>query len=1171
MIHHQCPNLGFSMTNHHPEQNNLNDRLANLSPAKRALLELKLKQKQAQATSQGITPREDSAIAPLSFAQQRLWFLEQLEPGSPAYHISAIFQLEGELDVAALTASLNEIVQRHEALRTTFTAVNGQPAQQVQKDVAITVPVEDLQGLPTEQRKAEIAKLTATETRRPFNFSQDPFLRACLLKLAPDEHHLVLTMHHIASDGWSKGVLLNELSLLYQDFLAGERLLRQAQDKPSLEPLPIQYADFAVWQREYLAGERLTRQLNYWKKQLAGAPPRLELPTDFPRPAVQAYKGKRMPLKVDQALVEAIQHVGQQVGATLFMTLFAAFNVLLYCYSRQEDIVVGSPIANRTRAEIEGLIGFFVNTLALRTDLSGNPTFLDLLAQVKNTTLDAYDHQDLPFEKLVEELQPERALSYNPIFQVMFVLHNATSASAQLPGLTVTSLDADTGTSKFDLALSLFEEADGMTGYLEYNVDLFAEATMYRFWEHFKVLLTSIAANPERPIAALPLMEEGEQAQVILDWNETTAVYPQIPVHQQFEQQAAQTPEAIAAEFPDKSVTYAELNRRANQLAHVLQKEGVAPDVKVALSVERSLEMLVGLLSILKAGGTYVPLDPTYPQERLAYMLSNSEAKVLLTQTNLLPAMPDHGAKVICLDRDWDSLAQESGENPTSDVTLDDLIYIIYTSGSTGKPKGVALRQRAIANLLAWQLQNTSCGVGDKTLQFTTLSFDVSCQEIFATLCSGGTLVMIDEEVRRDPEQVAQLVAEKQVNRIFLPFVALQQLAEALAAQPDLNLQLKEMVTAGEQLQTTPPIVALFERLPHCRLANHYGPSETHVATAYDLPADPKTWDALPPIGKPIANTQIYLVDPFMQPVPIGVPGELLIGGDNVARGYLNRPGLTAEKFVQLWVVGNRLSVNGNPSLNTDHGSPNTVYRTGDLARFRADGNIEYLGRIDQQVKIRGFRIEPGEIEAVLSEHEAVRETAVLARADSSGNKRLVAYVVTQPGQTADALTLRAFLKDRLPEYMVPALVMLLEEMPLTPSGKINRRALPEPDESARAVAQAFVAPRTAVESIVAKVWSEILGVARVGIHDNFFDLGGHSLLATQVISRLKSSFKNNLPLRTLFESPTVAELAAEIVRLEAQPGQAEKMAAILQKLGGMTPEQMKQLLEAKRKAGVTT
>ena len=1153
------------MTNQQPEQRNLDDRLAGLSPAKRALLEMKLKQKQAQATPQGVTRRDDSAAAPLSYAQQRLWFLEELEPGSPAYHIPAIFELSGELDVAALTASLNEIVQRHEALRTTFTAVNGQPSQQVNNQVSITVPVNDLQGLSTEQCKSEIAKLTAAETRRPFDLTTGPLLRAKLLKLAPREHRLILTMHHIASDGWSRGVLLNELSVLYKDFLNGER--------PSLDALPIQYADFAVWQRDYLSGERLEKQQSYWKNQLAGAPPRLELPTDFPRPAVQEYRGNHLPVAINQTLYEELKRVSQEAGTTLFMTLFAAFNVLLHRYSRQDEIVIGSPIANRTRAEIEGLIGFFVNTLALRTDLSGNPTFLELLAQVKETTLDAYDHQDLPFEKLVEELQPERALSYNPIFQVMFVLHNATGTSAELPGLTMTSVDVDTGTSKFDLALSLAEEADGLSGYLEYNVDLFAEATMARFWEHFQVLLGGIVQDPSRPIGALPLMDEAERQQVVVDWNERTAVYPQLPIHQRFEQQAAQTPDAIAAEFPNQTVTYAELNWRANQLAHALQKAGVGPDVKVALSVERSLEMLVGLLGILKAGGTYVPLDPTYPQERLAYMLADSGAKVLLTQTSLLPAMPAHQAKLICLDRDWTAIAQESAENPTSDVTLDDLIYIIYTSGSTGKPKGVALKQRAIANLLAWQLQNSNCEVGDKTLQFTTLSFDVSCQEIFATLASGGTLVMIDEAVRRDPERLARLVAEKQVNRIFLPFVALQQLAEAFAAQPSLDLHLRELVTAGEQLQTTPPIVALFERLPNCRLANHYGPSETHVATAYDLPADPKTWDALPPIGQPIANTQIYLVDPQMQPVPIGVPGELLIGGDNVARGYLNRPELTAENFMRLSVIGERLSVIGQTDHGlriTDHGSPTTVYRTGDLARYRADGNIEYLGRIDQQVKIRGFRIEPGEIEAVLSEHGAVKETAVLAKSDPSGNKRLVAYVVTQPGQTADSLTLRNFLKDRLPEYMVPSLVMLLDEMPLTPSGKINRRGLPEPDESARVVVQEFVAPRTAVEAVVAKVWCEILGVEKIGVNDNFFDLGGHSLLATQVISRLKTSFKTNLPLRSLFESPTVAELAVEIVALEAQPGKAEKIAGVLQKLGGMTPEQMKQLLEAKRKAGAT-
>jgi amino acid adenylation domain-containing protein len=1146
------------MTNQPTEQNELDARLAGLSPAKRALLALKLKQKQANtAVSLAITRRSDESAAPLSFAQQRIWFLEELEPGSPAYHIPAIFQLTGELDVPALTASLNEIVQRHEALRTTFTAVNGQPSQKIISNVEVTLPLQDLQKMPPEQQAAEVAYITAEKTRQPFDLSKGPLLRACLLRLAPQEHRLILTMHHTASDGWSRGVLLNELSLLYADFLVGKR--------PSLDPLPIQYADFAVWQRKWLQGERLNKQLAYWKNQLAGAPPRLELPTDFPRPATQAYRGKHLSLKIDSVLYEGMKRVSQQAGATLFMTLLAAFNLLLHRYSRQEDIVVGSPIANRTRAEVEGLIGFFVNTLVLRTDLSGNPTFLQLLAQVKETALDGYDHQDLPFEKLVEELQPERALSYNPIFQVMFVLHNATGAAAQLPNVTVTPLDVDTGTSKFDLALSLVEEADGMTGYLEYNIDLFAEETMWRLWQHFQTLLTNIAANPNQPIAAFSLMEEDEQQQVVVGWNETTAVYPNQPIQQRFEQQVAQTPNGIAAQFPNQTVTYAELNQRANQLAHALQKQGVAPDVRVALSVERSLEMLVGLLGILKAGGAYVPLDPAYPQERLAFMLADSGAKVLLTQANLLPAMPQHQATVICLDADWETIAQESEANPTSSVTLDDLLYIIYTSGSTGRPKGVALPQRAIANLTAWQLENSSCGLGDKTLQFTTLSFDVSCQEIFATLCSGGTLVMIDEEIRRDPEQLARLIAEKEVARIFLPFVALQQLAEAFAAQPELNLQLRELITAGEQLQTTPPLIALFQRLPNCRLFNQYGPSETHVVTAYALPDDPTAWDALPPIGKPIANSQIYLVDSLMQPVPIGVPGELLIGGDNVARGYLNRPELTAERFVDCRLTIDDFRFNRQSSIKN-----RKLYRTGDLARYRADGNIEYLGRIDQQVKIRGFRIEPGEIEAVLAEHGAVGETAVLAKLDSQGNKRLVAYVVPQPEKSVTPLELRTFLKDRLPEYMVPATVMLLDAMPLTPSGKINRRGLPEPDQSARDVEQAYIAPRTAVESIVAKVWAEILEVERVGVEDNFFDLGGHSLLATQVISRLKTSFKTNLPLRSLFESPTVEELADEIVALEKQPGQAEKIAGVLKKLEGMTPEQMKKLLQAKRQAGVT-
>jgi len=1070
--------------------------------------------KQAKTSHQLPIPRvpRDGELT-LSFAQQRLWFLHHLSPDSRSYNFLDAQRLHGSLNIIALEQSLSELIRRHEILRTTFPTIDEQPVQVIAPPTALTLPIHNLQGLSVQEQTDRIQQIAKSFAFKAFNLAVDPLIQFTLLQLSNQEYVLLLKMHHIIYDGWSLDIFKRELSQLYAAF---------AQRLPNpLSELPIQYADFAVWQRQWLTGEVLERQLNYWQQQLAGVSGVLELPTDKPRPPMQSFRGKMERFQLDRNLTQHLKQLSQESDATLFMTLLAAFLVLLSRYSGQSDIVVGSPIANRNNKSIEQLIGFFTNTLALRGDLSGNPSFANFLAQVRQTTLSAYAHQDLPFELLVEKLQPERDLSRNPLLQVMFALHNTSQSSWDLPGLTIQNMSLPIDEMvRFDLEVHYWEVSGCLEGIWVYSADLFDTTTITRIAQHFQTVLQAIVANPRAPIAELPLLTIAERHQLLVEWNNTQVDYLSDKcIHQLFEEQVQRTPNAVAVVFEDQQLTYQQLNTRANHLAHYLRSLGVGGDVLVGLCVERSLEMVVGLLGILKAGGAYVPLDPNYPQERLAFMLEDAQISVLLTQQSLVDRLPEHQAKLVCLDTDAGLFSQSSQENLICGVQVNNLAYVIYTSGSTGQPKGVALNQLGLCNLILWQLQNTTISTGAKTLQFAPISFDVSFQEIFTTWFSGGTLFLITEELRREPVALLGFLEQKAIERLFVPFVALQQLAEVAVDSKLVNSHLREIITAGEQLQITPAISQWFSKLNDCTLHNHYGPSETHVVTTFTLTNSVDTWSLLPPIGQPIANAQIYILDKYLQPVPIGVPGELYIGGVCLARGYLNRPELTQEKFIS------------NPF---DKLGESKLYKTGDLARYLPLGNIEYLGRIDNQVKIRGFRIELGEVEAALSQHSDVQASCVIPREDTPGDKRLVAYLVANQDCTPTISELRQFLKAKLPEYMIPNAFVMLESLPLTPSGKVDRRALPAPDLYSE-ITDKYVAPRTPIEELLAQIWAQVLKVEAVGIYDNFFELGGHSLLATQLVSRIRNILKVELPLRELFATATLGELALVIEQLQQQ------------------------------------
>ena len=1076
-----------------------------------------------------IQPVSRDGELPLSFAEQRLWFLDQLQEGSVVYNEQEGLRLSGSLSIEALEKAVQEIFRRHESLRTNYQAIAGSPMRVIHPELDLTIPIVDLQQLPSEEQLKEVQRLGEEEIKQPFNLANDRLVRVTLLQLAVDDYVLLLTMHHIITDGWSTGVFSHELEVFYGAYVQGKA--------SPLPQLPIQYADFAFWQRQPATAEMLAPQLDYWKQQLAGAPPLLELPTDYPRKTVQTALGGKEFFELGVEFTQQLKGLSQELGVTLFMTLFAAFSTLLYRYSGQEDILVGTPIANRNRSEIEGLIGFFVNTLVLRSKFKDNPSFTELLNKVRQTSLDAYAHQDLPFEQLVEALQPERSLSYTPIFQVVFALQNAPMAPLDLPGVSFNWLQMETAKAKFDLTLSMEETEKELIGYWEYNQDLFESSTIRRAIGHFKTLLEAIATHPQIRVSELPLLTEAEHHQLLIEWNNPKITYPQNQcIHQLFESQVERTPDTVAVVFEDKQLTYRELNGKANQLARYLQSLGVKPEVLVGICVERSLEMIIGLLGILKAGGAYVPLDSNYPPERLAFILADTGISIILTQEKLKSTIPSAGDVTICLDTQWHEIAQYAPTNLTTSVEPENLAYIIYTSGSTGQPKGVLIQHNNVTRLFVATQSWFSFNSNDVWTLFHSYAFDFSVWEIWGALLYGGCLVVVPYWISRSPQDFYKLLCQHKVtvlNQTPSAFRQLIQVEEFVKIETPLHLRF--VIFGGEALEIK-SLEPWFERHgdSYPQLINMYGITETTVHVTYRQLTISDLKSKASPIGSPIPDLQIYILDKHLQPLPIGVSGEIHIGGAGLARGYLNRPELTEQKFIP------------NPFSN-DIGS--RLYKTGDKARYLPDGNIEFIGRIDNQVKIRGFRIELGEIEAILTQHPDVGEAIVIVREDTPGDKRLVAYIVAKKEVTSSQL--RNFLKTKLPDYMIPSAFVFLDAIPLTPNGKTNRRALPAPDTS-HLSEKAGIAPRTTTELKLVQIWSEVLNIPILGVRDNFFELGGHSLLAVRLMARIEQQFGIHLPLATLFTEPTIESLASLLS--SATDAQPFSPLVAIQKTGDLPP-----------------
>ena len=1099
---------------------------ARLTERKSEILELLKDSAMPRRTPLRRVPRDRELC--LSFAQQRLWFLDQLEPGKSIYNVPGALRLKGPLDVDALQRSLEEIVRRHEALRTTFATGESGPVQIVSPSSRLTLLREEIRCGREEEAEAEISHRVVLEGSQPFDLSRGPLLRAKLIRVGADDHVLLLTMHHIVSDGWSMGILYRELSALYRAFLRGE-------PSPVAE-LPIQYVDFAVWQREWLKGPELDRQLAYWKKQLDGIPALLNLPTDRPRPAIQSFRGRTQSRVFGKDLVEGLKALNRREGVTLFMTLLAAFQTLLHRYSGQEDIVVGAAIANRNRTEIEGLIGFFVNALALRANCSGDPTFRDFLASVRRTALDAYEHQDLPFEKLVEELNPHRTLSYTPVFQVMFVLQNAPDSAMNLEDLSVSRVRGGGETAKFDLTLSVSETAQGLRVSLQYNTDLFEDATIARWLGHYETLLEAIVKEPDRSLSEFSFLRQEEREQLLLDWNKTATEYPRDAcVHELFEAQVQRTPDKTALICGEEQLTYAELNQHANQLAHhILKEAGVRPGDLVGVCLERGLELIIALLGILKVGGAYLPLDPGYPKERLAFMLQDAGTNVVLTDEDSRGSLPRATARVICLDSEWKRIAQAPSVNPNVRCAADDLAYVIYTSGSTGIPKGVEVRHRGVARLL-FGVNYAQLDATQTLLHLAPISFDAATFEVWGALLHNGTCVLFPGRVP-NPAELEAVLKKYHITTLWLTAALFNTVIDQ---EPQALSDVRQLLIGGEAL-SAPHVRKALQLLPNTKIINGYGPTESTTFTCcYPIPRTLGENVTSIPIGRPIANTEVYIFDTHLNPVPIGVAGELYIGGDGLARGYLNRPELTEEKFI------------ANPVSNQ---SGARLYKTGDQARFLADGNIEFLGRLDGQVKIRGYRIELGEIEWVLGQHPQVREAIVLAPEEGGpGQKCLVGYVVCKEPETLSSNHLREYLKTKLPDYMIPSAFVIIDKLPMTPNGKVDRAILRGMVGQGQEIPDQ-VTPRTSIEVQVAQIWAEVLNVSRVGMYDNFFDSGGHSLLAIRLLACLTKELKIELPLGRFLENPTVAHMAeyAELAaRREEQSSNSERRWSYLFKLKG--------------------
>ena len=1090
------------------------------------------------------------SVFPASFAQQRLWFLDQLDPGTAAYNLPRAFRILGPLDVDNLTRAFQIVIERHAALRTVFDSVEGEGRQIVLSEVEAEIPIVDLGKFPQSERETEALRMAAEEGTKPFDLREGPLIRPVLVRLEPERHFLVLTMHHIIADGWSIALLFREVTKTYAALTKGEA--------PDLPALPLQYTEYAQWQREYMSGQVLAGEIEFWKGKLAGAQPLLELPIDRPRPATTSWHGATEQLDVSVATLTKLKALAQAQSSTLFMVAMAAFQSLLWRYTNQESILIGTPIAGRNDVQLENMIGLFVNTLIFRGDISPQQTFRDVVRQVRSFALDAYAHQDLPFEKLVEELVPQRSLDTHPLFQVLFTFQNIPQQVFDIPGLTVHEMPFEAGIAKFDLSVVLWEAGE-LHCQFEYNTDLFEPDTIKRLLQHFERILTGVVENPDLAVAKIPLMSTEEREQALVEWNRTAIDYPRdLTIPSGFERQVERTPDATALLFAGKKWSYRQLNNEANRLAHRLIEKGVGAGSRVGVFVERSAEMVMALLGVLKTGAAYVPLDPAYPVERLNFLIEDASLASVVTESSIQDRLPEKVRNLVVSDGDGNRAAASSA-NPSRSVASDQPAYVIYTSGSTGTPKGVQGTHRASLNRFSWMWRTYPFKAGEICCQKTNLGFVDSIWEIFGPLLAGVPNLIIPHEAARDPEEMLQLLAREHVTRIVLVPSLLRTLLDRAPNLERRVPKLKLWTCSGEVLPVD--LAKRFqEAFPEATLLNIYGSSEVAADVTYHEVAKGETTSSIA-IGKPISNTQIYLVDEYGEPAALGMRGQIFVGGDNLAHGYLNRPELTAERFVSNWLA--------------PHRSPR-LYRTGDLGRFRSNGDIEYLGRVDSQVKLRGLRIELGEIESVLNAHAGVREAVVMVSGEGEQQK-LAAYLVPNEDTKSapSAGELRRYLRTTLPEHMVPASYWQVEVLPLLPSGKVNRGALAGCGGKPLVDQEELAAPRNQVEKKLAEIWQELLEVEKVGIEQNFFELGGHSLLVLQVTARIRRMFDLELPVRSVFEAPTIARLAVEVQKAEAMGLKARtpilqrhpraasvSREALLAQLDGLSATELQNLLQ---------
>lgn len=1080
-----------------------------LSPKKRALLKILREEKGLLAKNQHRIPVCDpSKPVPLTHGQEGLWFLSVLETAGVAYSVPLVYRLTGALRIEQLTESINRIIDRHEILRTQFEHLEGEIVQVISSASKFNLPVLDLSGLAASDRQERINQLIVEDVQKQFDLAHGPLLRGTLFRESVECYTLYLAFHHIILDEWSLEKLILELEENYRATLDGQT--------PVLPDMPVQYRDFASWSRKQVDSGKFAGQLDFWKKYLQDSQVVLELPADFKRPDVLSFQGKTVKREIPAELADSLRDLCREEGVTSFVLYLAVFIILLGKYARSLDILVGTPVANRSFYDVQNLIGYFLNTLVIRSRLDGEMPFSHFLQQVKNSFLDAIENQDFPFEKLVRTLNPNREAGIHPLFQVMFVLQNQSAFDLRLEGVQAEFRSIDFGWSKFDLTLFVMEKDTGAQLKAEYRTDLFEQETMERLLKHVEILLREVVLDRHRRLQEFQMLDERERAGITI-WNDTGVAYPEnARLHQLFEEQVDRIPEAVAVEFEGRQLTYRELNQQANQLAAFLRAKGVSKGHVVGLYAERSVELMICLLGILKAGAAVLPLDPAYPRRRLEFMCADAAISAVISQPSLLPGLDFLREDVLLFPFESQMLAGYPIDNPAYEGGGESLLYILYTSGSTGTPKGVRMPHRPLVNLLTWQnsqpfLAKTPANV----LQYTPMNFDVFFQEVFSTWAAGAKLILVGEEVRLDFDRLLNYLVDHRIHRLFLPFVALQALAEVATHRSRFPVELKDVITAGEQLRITHDIRDFFRHLPICRLHNHYGPTEAHVVSTYILEGDPSTWPTLPPVGKPVANTKIFILDPFLQQIPLGLPGEIYLAGACLAHGYQNQPGLTDERFLTHSIDGETVR----------------LYKTGDLGRYTADGNIEFLGRVDQQVKIRGFRVEPGEIESVLADIPSVSQAAVITRTTQAGEIRLEAFVVpAHPGQFS-LEELRAELRAQLPVYMLPSALHVREALPLTASGKVDRRLL----ETAAPVTVSSPADagrlqaRDELEYQLCKIWERILETEAVGIQDSFFDLGGHSLLAVRLFMEIEEVLDIKLPVASLFQAPTVAQQAAMI------------------------------------------